>query len=48
MMGSIDSPSNGKEVAKTIMGAIFLYVGFLVFCGLQIFIIKKQDKIQLQ
>lgn len=47
MMGSITSPSDGKGVAKTIVGAIFLYVLFFAFCGCQIFIINKQSKIQL-
>lgn len=48
MMGSITSPSDGKGVAKTITGAIILYAIFLVFCGLQAILIRKQDKIRLE
>ncbi|AWU74571.1 uncharacterized protein C5L36_0A11530 [Pichia kudriavzevii] len=48
MMGSITSPSDGKGVAKTITGAIILYAIFLVFCGLQVILIRKQDKIRLE
>jgi ribonuclease kappa len=47
MMGSITSPSDGKGVAKTIFGAIVLYIAFFLFCGCQIWVLKKQSKIQL-
>lgn len=47
MMGSITSPENGDEVAKTIFGAIILYIAFFIFCGFQIFVSRRQNKIQL-
>ncbi|GMM32575.1 hypothetical protein DAMA08_053200 [Martiniozyma asiatica (nom. inval.)] len=47
MMGSITSPTDGPEVAKTIVGAIVIYIGFLAFCGCQIWTMKR-DNIQLE
>ncbi|CUM48496.1 uncharacterized protein AC631_02313 [Debaryomyces fabryi] len=47
MMGSIDDPEDGAAVAGTVFGAVFVYLAFLVFCGLQIVIIRRQDRIQL-
>ncbi|KAK6460348.1 hypothetical protein DFJ63DRAFT_248966 [Scheffersomyces coipomensis] len=47
MMGSIDDPENGEEVAKTVFGAVFVYLAFFVFCGLQVYLIRRQDRIQL-
>ncbi|OAA62699.1 hypothetical protein SPI_04239 [Niveomyces insectorum RCEF 264] len=35
MVGGIDDPENGPEVAATIFVAVLIYAGFLVFCGLQ-------------
>ncbi|KAL1892519.1 hypothetical protein Sste5346_007031 [Sporothrix stenoceras] len=35
MVGGIDDPENGPEVAATIFVAVLVYAGFLVFCGLQ-------------
>jgi hypothetical protein len=46
-MGSTSSPTDGKGVAKTIFGAIILYIAFFLFCGCQIYVIKRQNKIQL-
>ncbi|ODQ78418.1 hypothetical protein BABINDRAFT_172218 [Babjeviella inositovora NRRL Y-12698] len=47
MMGSVSDPENGAEVAATVWGAAFIYLLFFVFCGLQIFFIKRQSRIQL-
>ncbi|KAK3937075.1 hypothetical protein QBC46DRAFT_393641 [Diplogelasinospora grovesii] len=35
LVGGDEDPSNGPEVAATIFIAVFIYAGFLVFCGLQ-------------
>ncbi|PHH68811.1 hypothetical protein CDD80_7232 [Ophiocordyceps camponoti-rufipedis] len=34
-VGGRDDPKDGKAVAGTIFTAVFVYVGFLVFCGFQ-------------
>ncbi|KAK6459513.1 uncharacterized protein RJT20DRAFT_90352 [Scheffersomyces xylosifermentans] len=47
MMGSINDPEDGEAVAKTVFGAVFVYLAFFVFCGLQIVLIRRQDRIQL-
>lgn len=47
MMGSINSPTDGKEVARTIMGAVVLYVAFFLFCGCQIWTMQNNNKIRL-
>lgn len=47
MVGSVEDPSDGKAVAKTVFGAVFVYLGFFVFCGLQILLIQRQDRIKL-
>ncbi|VUG20321.1 DEBR0S7_01332g1_1 [Brettanomyces bruxellensis] len=47
LVGSIDDPEDGKAVAKTIFGAVFIYLAFFVFCGSQLWIIKRQSKIHL-
>ena len=46
-MGSINDPEDGPAVAKTVFGAVFVYMAFFVFCGLQILLIKRQSRIQL-
>ncbi|CAI5757034.1 unnamed protein product [Candida verbasci] len=46
-MGSINDPENGKEVAKTILNAVIIYFVFFLFCGTQIWLIKRQNRIQL-
>ncbi|CAK7231868.1 hypothetical protein SCUCBS95973_008068 [Sporothrix curviconia] len=35
MVGGVEDPDNGPEVAATIFIAVLVYAGFLVFCGLQ-------------
>lgn len=47
MMGSIEDPEDGAAVAKTVFGAVFVYLAFFVFCGLQVVLIRRQDRIQL-
>ncbi|KAG6363406.1 hypothetical protein INS49_008505 [Diaporthe citri] len=34
-VGGIDDPEDGSAVASTIFVAVFVYIGFLVCCGLQ-------------
>ena len=46
-MGSINDPEDGKSVAKTIFSAVFVYLAFFTFCGLQILLIQRQNSIQL-
>lgn len=48
MMGSINDPTDGKAVAKTVFNAVFVYLGFFVFCGLQVLLIQRQNRIQLE
>ena len=47
MVGSINDPENGKEVAKTIFGAVIVYGVFFVFCGCQVLVIQRQNRIHL-
>lgn len=47
MVGSINDPENGKEVAKTIFGAVIVYLVFFVFCGCQVLVIQRQNRIHL-
>lgn len=47
MMGSINDPEDGDAVAKTVFGAVFVYLAFFVFCGLQVLLIRRQSRIQL-
>ncbi|KAL6692140.1 hypothetical protein J3F84DRAFT_384317 [Trichoderma pleuroticola] len=35
LMGSVNDPTDGKAVSRTVFTAVFVYIGFLVFCGLQ-------------
>lgn len=47
MVGSITDPSDGKAVASTIFGAVGVYILFALFCGWQIWLIKRQDRIRI-
>lgn len=47
MMGSINDPEDGDAVAKTVFGAVFVYLGFFVFCGLQVLLIRRDSRIKL-
>ncbi|KAK3995505.1 hypothetical protein QBC44DRAFT_320597 [Cladorrhinum sp. PSN332] len=35
LVGGEEDPKNGPAVAGTVFTAVIIYVGFLVFCGLQ-------------
>ncbi|KAH7122425.1 hypothetical protein B0J11DRAFT_551060 [Dendryphion nanum] len=35
VMGSEEDPEDGGAVAGAVFGAVFIYVGFFVFCGFQ-------------
>ncbi|KAJ4858652.1 hypothetical protein T069G_06919 [Trichoderma breve] len=35
LMGSTNDPTDGKAVSRTVFTAVFVYIGFFVFCGLQ-------------
>ncbi|KAK8095287.1 uncharacterized protein PG998_001917 [Apiospora kogelbergensis] len=35
LTGHADDPADGPAVAGTVFIAVFVYIGFLVFCGLQ-------------
>lgn len=47
MMGSINDPEDGDAAARTVFGAVFVYLILFVFSLLQIFIIRRQNRIQL-
>lgn len=47
MMGSINDPEDGGQVAQTVFGAVFVYSGFFIFCGLQVYLIQRQNRIRL-
>ncbi|KAL7663728.1 hypothetical protein ABC855_g3531 [[Candida] zeylanoides] len=47
MVGSTSDPADGKAVAKTVFGAVFVYLAFFVFCGLQIVLIQRENRIKL-
>lgn len=47
MMGSVNDPEDGNAVARTIFGAVFVYLAFFVFCGCQAYLIQKESVIKL-
>lgn len=47
MMGSINDPEDGDAVAKTVFNAVFVYLAFFVFCGCQVFLIRRENRIHL-
>lgn len=47
MMGSINDPEDGNAVAKTVFGAVLVYLIFFVFCGCQVLVIQRQSRIKL-
>uniref|UniRef100_A0A060T079 ARAD1C10736p n=1 Tax=Blastobotrys adeninivorans TaxID=409370 RepID=A0A060T079_BLAAD len=47
LMGSVNAPEDGAAVASTIFGAVFVYLIFLVFCGCQVVLHRRQNKIRL-
>jgi len=44
VMGNTEAPAQGKRVAGTIFGAVFVYIGFLVFCGAQAFLHSRESR----
>ena len=46
-VGSINDPKDGKAVATTIMWAVLVYAIFLVFCGSQVFLIRRNSSVTL-
>lgn len=47
MMGSINDPEDGKAVARTIFAAVGVYAVFLAFCGSQVFINGRKNRVSL-
>lgn len=47
MMGSTEDPEDGAAVAHTVFNAVFVYVFFFAFCGCQVYLLKRQSRIQL-
>ncbi|CAN3353871.1 hypothetical protein DICA3_A10374 [Diutina catenulata] len=47
MMGSINDPEDGAAVAKTVFTAVLVYLAFFLFCGCQVFVIRRQSRISL-
>ncbi|XXZ99149.1 hypothetical protein QA089_001663 [Meyerozyma guilliermondii] len=47
MMGSINDPEDGGAVAGTIFKAVLVYLAFFIFCGCQVLLIRRQNRIQL-
>ncbi|KAK3394078.1 hypothetical protein B0H63DRAFT_34865 [Podospora didyma] len=35
LVGGEEDPKNGPQVAATIFIAVMIYIGFLIFCGIQ-------------
>ncbi|KAF2669393.1 hypothetical protein BT63DRAFT_479244 [Microthyrium microscopicum] len=44
VMGSTEDPVDGAAVAGTIFGAVFVYIGFLVFCASQAFLHMRESR----
>ncbi|OAL51418.1 hypothetical protein IQ07DRAFT_586930 [Pyrenochaeta sp. DS3sAY3a] len=44
MMGSEEDPKDGAAVAGAVFGAVFIYIGFFVFCGLQAFLHMRESR----
>ncbi|CAN6609727.1 V-type proton ATPase subunit f [Trichomonascus vanleenenianus] len=47
LMGSINDPEDGAAVANTIFGAVFVYLLFFLFCGCQVALHRRQNRIRL-
>lgn len=47
MVGSIHDPENGRDVARTIFGAVGVYALFLLFCGTQLLLHRRQRRLVL-
>ena len=44
MMGGEEDPEDGDAVAGAVFGAVFIYIGFFVFCGLQAFLHIRESR----
>nr|POF07763.1 uncharacterized protein CFP56_75709 [Quercus suber] len=44
MMGSEEDPKDGGKVATAVFGAVIVYAVFLVFCALQAFLHRRQNR----
>ncbi|KAI8940997.1 hypothetical protein NX059_002245 [Plenodomus lindquistii] len=44
VMGTKEDPEDGAAVAGAVFGAVFIYVGFFVFCGLQAFLHMRESR----
>ncbi|KAJ4379247.1 hypothetical protein N0V86_005292 [Didymella sp. IMI 355093] len=44
MLGGIEDPEDGNAVAGAVFGAVFIYIGFLVFCGFQGFLHIRESR----
>ncbi|KAF2175270.1 hypothetical protein K469DRAFT_69424 [Zopfia rhizophila CBS 207.26] len=44
MMGGQEDPKDGSAVAGAVFGAVFIYIGFFVFCGLQALLHLRESR----
>ncbi|KAF2259590.1 hypothetical protein CC78DRAFT_536955 [Lojkania enalia] len=44
VMGSKEDPQDGGAVAGAVFGAVFIYIGFFVFCGLQALLHLRESR----
>ncbi|KAF2824068.1 hypothetical protein CC86DRAFT_447626 [Ophiobolus disseminans] len=44
VMGSEEDPKDGGAVAGAVFGAVFIYIGFFVFCGFQAFLHLRESR----
>ncbi|KAF2638865.1 hypothetical protein P280DRAFT_470882 [Massarina eburnea CBS 473.64] len=44
MMGSEEDPEDGGAVAGAVFGAVFIYIGFFVFCGFQALLHYRESR----
>lgn len=44
VMGGEEDPKDGGAVAGAVFGAVFIYIGFFVFCGLQAFLHMRESR----
>ncbi|CAO2649287.1 Nn.00g066720.m01.CDS01 [Neocucurbitaria sp. VM-36] len=44
VMGTEEDPKDGAAVAGAVFGAVFIYIGFFVFCGLQAFLHLRESR----
>ncbi|KAH7074466.1 hypothetical protein BKA63DRAFT_566142 [Paraphoma chrysanthemicola] len=44
VMGTEEDPKDGGAVAGAVFGAVFIYIGFFVFCGFQAFLHLRESR----